>query len=369
MLRVSAAAMLKRQLGFESSEASYQRRQAAARLVLDVVSRDELEPELLLSLGAARDSIVVDDPVVLDRLSRRIVHAASSSRNLPVLANAWYGRAWAALELGNGEGWTESVGAFTAIAERLRLPYESALAATMATTTALMEGRYDESEVLCKQAFALATEGGDPNATAVHLTGAVLRALDLGQAAEMLPLIEAMRDELAAVPTFMSGWAMTAALAGAPDVARRLLDQQAEVGFDRIRRDLEWLPVVGFYCHACSAIGDARLAPVLYELLSESRARAVRIGPLAGWWGPTDYHLATLCRVMGRLAESERRLRAALARCREHGARPWQARVQVELARVLDRTGGGRNEIDELQQSAAKIAADLGAIGVLTSVP
>lgn len=369
VLRPTAAAMLKRQLGFESSEDSYRRRQIAARVVLDVLSGDDLQPALLLSLGAARDSIVVDDPVVLDRVSRQIVAAASSPRNLAVLANGWYGRAWAALELGDGVGWRESVAAFSGLADELRLPYELALAATMESTSALIAGRYARSEELSLRALALATESGDPNASAVHLTGTVMRGLDLGHAVAMLPLVESMRTQLAEVPTFMAGWAMTAAAAGAHDVARSLLHEQAAVGFDRVRRDLEWLPVIGFFCHACAGVGDVEVAPTLYDLLIANPARTVRVGPLAGWWGPTDHHLGALCRVMGRLDESQRRLRDALDVCDRLGARPWEARVRFELATVVELLGDHDGEADRLRAAGHRIADDLHAPGLRSLVP
>ena len=368
VLRPTAAAMLKRQLGFESSDASYRRRQAAAQVVLDVVCADELPRELVLALGAERDSIVVDDPFVLDRLSRRTIEVASSPRNLAVLANAWYGRAWSAMELGDASGWNESVRALTGLASELALPYESALAATMASTSALIDGRYDESEALSHRALGFASQTGDPNAGAIHLTGAVLRGLDLGHAVEMLPLVESMREELAAVPTFISGWAMTAAVAGAHDTARRLLHDQVDVGLDAIRRDLEWLPVVGFFCHACAVIGDVEIAGVLYDMLASSPAVTVRIGPLAGWWGPTDYHLGALSRVLGRTDEAIARQRAALVMCDRFGARPWRVRVQVELASVLERAGTS-SEIAALRADAAGVADSLGAPGLRALIP
>jgi tetratricopeptide (TPR) repeat protein len=368
VLRPTAAAMLKRQLGFDSSDDAWVRRQHAARIVADAVTADEPRRELLLSLGAARDSIVVDDPVVLGRLSRSIVEAGTSPRNLPVLANAWYGQAWSTLELADGPGWHEAVTAFTTIADELGLPYERALAATMATTTALIEGRYEDAEASSQHALKLGTEAGDPNASAVHLTGAVMRGLDLGQATAMIGLMDAMRDELADVPTFWGGFAITAAEAGAADLARELFATRTEAGFDRVRRDLEWLPVIGFFAYTCAKLDDTDYAPILYDLLAASPARAVRVGPLAGWWGPTDYHLGALCRVMGRLDEAESRLRAALDVTVRLDARPWQARTQLELARVLElahgRGAGPTSSV--LRASAAAIAADLGAVGLTT---
>ena len=132
-----------------------------------------------------------------------------------------------------------------------------------------------------------------------------------------------------------------------------------------MRRDLEWLPVIGFFSHACAGLNDAEYAPVLYELLEASPARAVRVGPLAGWWGPTDHRLGALCRVMGRLDEAEVRLRTALETTVLLGARPWQARTSIELARVMELAHGSTHlMVGELRESATAIAADLGAAGI-----
>ncbi len=78
---------------------------------------------------------------------------------------------------------------------------------------------------------------------------------------------------------------------------------------------------------------------MLHDLLAAQPARAVRIGPLAGWWGPVDFHLGGLRRVQGRVDEAIVLLRRAVATCEVLGARPWRARCQLELARLLDLAG------------------------------
>ncbi len=158
---------------------------------------------------------------------------------------------------------------------------------------------------------------------------------------------------------------MTATEAGEHALARELFAVQARAGFDQIRRDLEWLPVIGFFCHACAGLDDTEFAPVLYDLLAANPARAIGVGPLAGWWAPADYHLGALCRVMGRFDEAELRLRSALTTTEHLGARPWQARTQIELARVIEIAHGSADTtITALRESAASIAADLGAAGI-----
>jgi hypothetical protein len=193
----------------------------------------------------------------------------------------------------------------------------------------------------------------------------VISGLDLGHSTAMVELMDAMRDELAAVPTFWAGFAMTATEAGLHELARELFATHARAGFANVRRDLEWLPVIGFFSHACAGLDDAEYAPVLYELLEASPARGVRVGPLAGWWGATDHHLGALCRVMGRLDEAQVRLRTALETTVLLGARPWQARTSLELARVIEIAHGPHHpSIAELRDSAAAIAAELDAPGI-----
>ena len=329
--RVTAAAMLKRQLGFEASDSAYQRRQVAAAMVLDAVSAETVSDELLTSLGSARDSIVVDDPVVLERVSRQMIAVATRQRNLPMLANAWYGKAWAAMELADAAGWHEATTAFAAVAAELGLPYELALSARMDAATALMEGRFDDAEQLGQRSLELAADI-DPNANAIHLSNAVIRGIEVGQAAETLEVMLAVRDDLESVPTFLAGLAMTAAIAGRADVAVQVLDHFADANYQNLRRDLEWLPVIGLLCHACVTIGEPRYAGGLYEQLASHPARAVRVGPLGAWWGPTDFYLGGLARLLGRTDEARVRLRRAVETCSALRAVPWLARAEQALS-------------------------------------
>ncbi len=363
--RITAASMLKRQLGFDDSDEAYPRRQAAAAIVLAAVGAQEPPSELLVSLGAQRDTIIVDDPVVLDRVSTKMIHIARDARNLPMLANAWYGKAWAAFELADASAWHEAAAAFTEVAQELALPFELALAARMDAATALMEGRYVDGEREAERALALAADA-DPNAPAIHLVATVLRGVDCGIAAETTAFMLALRDDLASVPTFMAGLAMAAAFGGAPGVAREILAGHAEVAYADVRRDLEWLPVIGLLCHTCVQLAERDYAEVMYDQLSSHPALAVRIGPLGAFWGPTDYHLGALCRLLARRDESELRLRRAIVTCTELGARPWLARTQLELAALLvEGSAPGSPEIAALRDAARTTAVALGAHGIL----
>ncbi len=369
VLQAMTAAMLKRQLGFDPSEAAYQRRQQAAAMVLEAVSKPVLSHELLLTLGTARDAITVDDPRILDRLSRATVAVGVAERRLHVAAHGWYGRAWAALELADGPGWHESVEEFATVAQELDLPFEHALAHTMRATTALIEGRYSDAEAFAARAHAIGN-GADPNADTILLTNTVIAGVDLGRGPAMVELMSANRAQLDAVPTFVAGLTGTAAFSGETELARGLLDEHLKAGLSLVRRDLEWLPVMGFLASAAARIDAVGAAHALYELLVEHPALAIRVGPIAGWWGPSDHHLGGLCRVLGRLDEAERRMRRSLRTSALMGSSPWQVRSQIELARLLDRqheaTGRAIGaEAAELRSAAAATAERLSAPGLL----
>jgi len=90
--------------------------------------------------------------------------------------------------------------------------------------------------------------------------------------------------------------------------------------------------VLGFLAHAAAIVGDAGHAQAIYALLASAEARTVRVGPLAGWWGPVDHHLGALSRVLGRRDRAIGHLEEALAVEERFDARPWMARTQLELA-------------------------------------
>ena len=99
-------------------------------------------------------------------------------------------------------------------------------------------------------------------------------------------------------------------------------------------------------------------------------ARALRVGPLGGWWGPTDAHLGGLCRLLGRPEEAELRLRRAIVTCSELGARPWQARCEIALADLLaENPTADPSDVDGLRARALATAVELGAEGIVALLP
>lgn len=320
VLRPAVAAMLVRQLLFDRSPEATERREELWPEVGRIVTSDAVSPELLLTLASVQEFIPVSDPEPLDRVSRRTIALARDRRDLFALANAWWCQAWSALERADPGDWSTAVSSFDQVAQELQLPAQTGLAASLRSTAAQVTGHLDEARALAETAATDLTRAGHPSAQMLQLSRSVLIGWDDGQAGELLPLMTSLAADFASVATFQAGLTLTAALAGDHDLARHLLDRMAGFGFSRIRPDVEWLAVVSFYSHACTATGAVEHAESLYDVLATSVAVGVRCGPLLGWWGPVDHHLGALCRLLGRRDEAARRLQHALAVEEELGA-------------------------------------------------
>jgi len=169
-------------------------------------------------------------------------------------------------------------------------------------------------------------------AETLYLARVVLLGFDAGEAGGLLAAMTALAGDHANVSTFQAGLCLTAAFAGELGLAKRLLSDQADSGFGNVSADVEGLAVVAFYAHAAAIIEDRSSAPVLLSLLETVKPKAVRVGALTGWWGPVDFHIGALYRLLGRFDEAKRRLESSLAIASQMRSTPFITRSKVELA-------------------------------------
>ncbi len=367
VLRPALLATLRRQLGFvHTPEADVRRREAAAA-VLEAVSSPTVSDELLISLGSLRDSLVVDDPIPLGELARKIIRVAAARQDLPVLSTGWYRQAWAALELGDSPTFRHAVAEYRRIAEQQSRPYELALSANMVAAIAQIEGRYDDAEVAGQEALAYAATIDDGNFSWVYFANSGFRAVDEGKVDEIYAVMQAARDDFDGLPTFEAAFAAIAAIAGDHAAADRMIHDQ--LGANGEVLDAEWfylsaerLPVLGLLAWACAATSNVEHAALLRDrlmVLVGLGVRVVRVAPVGAWLGPIDHHLGTLERVLGNLDRAEQHLRAALVVEDEMNGRPFRVRTMSELAAVAAERGAD-DEAAEWRSAAERLAAELG---------
>jgi tetratricopeptide (TPR) repeat protein len=377
VLRPALLATLRRQLGFVDTPEADRRRTEAAALLSDAVSADDVSDELIMSLGALRDSLVVDDPIPLGELARRIITVSSKRRDLPGLSTGWYRQAWSAIELGDAVTLRRAVDEYRRIATQLRRPYELALSSNMIAAVAQIEGRYDDAEAAGQEALAHAATIEDGNFGWVYFANSGLRAIDHGLVGPTYELMQAARADFAGLATFEAALAAVAAEAGDAEMAARHLDEQ--IGPNGATIDAGWsylsaerLPVLGLLAWGCARSSNVVHAAVLRQRLLRLGSlgiRVVRIAPVGAWLGPLDHHIGTLSRVLGDLDEAEARLERALVVAHEMNGSPFTIRTMQELATVASLRGGpgDRDRAAAWRSRAEDLAARLGLATMLSA--
>jgi transcriptional regulator with XRE-family HTH domain/tetratricopeptide (TPR) repeat protein len=368
LLRLTLMGLIVTQLigGFHPDEAL--RRDELAEHLAAVAEAPATTDEVLLSLGRTRIYDCIEEFAVLNRVALRLVGLAESHNDLQALAGARFAQGLAALDGADMHGLAVAVHRYGAVADQLDDPRERSQAETAQSTIAVIEGRYDEAAALSDSALEHGKASGDYNAELLYYAQGLFRAVDLGQASIVLPLIVDATD-YQNIASFAAGTALTAAFAGELGLAGEILDRLMAEGLGGMPRGADRLAPTAFLAHACVLMNATRFARGLHEALSNQPAIAVRVGPLVGWWGTVDHHLGALDRLLGDLDGAETHLRRALALEEQMGARPFAVRTQAELAHVLALKGGGLTaEAEELAERTLMAAEALGAPGIAAEV-
>ena len=349
--------------GFEPEEAT--RRDSLAAEVSGLLSNSTTPDDVLLAAGQTRVYDCIEDPVILDAVSDRLLASAASHNDLRVEATVYFSKALAALDQGRMDALRSSSQRYSAVSARLDDPRERSQAATVQSTIAFVQGQYQLASELSDEALDLGRASGDFNAELIHYAQGLLRAVDQGLAREVLPLLLAS-TEYQVIASFDAGTALCAALGGDRHEAATRLARLTATGFAAAPRGADYLAPTAFLSHVAMLVSDVDSAKVLDAWLGRTHASVVRIGPVAGWWGPVDHHLGCLAHLLGHHEEAERRLRHAFDIERSMGARPFAARTLAHLAVVVATRS---NEAAKTLAHGARTEADaVDAEGVVSEV-
>jgi hypothetical protein len=117
---------------------------------------------------------------------------------------------------------------------------------------------------------------------------------------------------------------------------------------------------MAYLAETAATLGDATHAAALHELLSPYADRNVAVGWASTCMGSASRHLGLLADLLGRRDEAIAHFESALAMNERMRARPWVARTQIELARVLAQKPAGRDRSAELLDAGLGEAQALG---------
>jgi DNA-binding SARP family transcriptional activator len=295
------------------------------------------------------------------KLATELVESALEAGDLERAVEGYEHRAEALLELGDMRAAKADVDEMARVAAKLRQPSQDWFVAEIRAHHALLEGRFAEAERLIAAAFSLGRRAEGWSATVSHGLQLYMLRRHQGRLAE---IEQEVRRSVAAYPTYPIWHCvfahMTATL-GLLSESRVAFDALATSSFGAIPMDEMWLGSMSFLADTAALLGHEGGASTLYPLLMPYEDRVAVATPEISA-GSVARYLGLLAMTLGRWAEADRHLEAAIAANERIGARPWLAHAQEEHARTLVARGGRNRALraERLSLAAAATFAELG---------
>jgi hypothetical protein len=269
-----------------------------------------------------------------------------------------HSRAWAELQT------------YTALATELRLPWYDWYVGRFHALFATIEGRFAEAEEYANQALAAARRVDHSDALLIYGVSLMsLRTLQ-GRLDEIEPALQSFAAQYPRLAAWRYALAYILALQGRRDSAQVELDRLAANDFADLPGDYMRLAAIAYLAEVSHAVGDARRAALLYDLLAPYAERFIVVGYGVSGLGSAARPLGLLAATLGRHDDAVRHLEHALETNERLGARPFAALTRFDLAQVL-RSGGGagaHERASRLLGEAREQAERLGMAGLLRRI-
>jgi hypothetical protein len=274
------------------------------------------------------------DAQSMQTLANAAVVSAEQCRDERLLAEALVARMAEHLACGDRDAYLTDVEWHARVAGSLGDAWQHICATRFASVRALLDGRLAQAEARAMEAMALGRTIGDPGTEIVFAAQTLVPRREQGRAAELEPLLATIAKEDGHLGRFAhAALALVRSIAG-----RRVLAQATLRAILRRepRRTLchHQLPHVACMAEAAWLAGCARSARFAQPHLEAHAKRHVVAMDGVLYLGPVARYLGLASATSGQWNDAARHLRAALLECRRIGARYWEGRVLVDLARV-----------------------------------
>jgi len=282
---------------------------------------------------------------------------------------AMHARNWLVLDLaeaGDLDAMRDQIATHERLAEELRLPAFRWWGPMWRATLAMLEGRWRDAEALIEHVEELARRHGDPNAALYAEIQRFHLALERERPGEIPDAMLLRELGRPAEPAYRAGFAWLYAAQGRLAEAREHVEWLARDDFARIPEDVNRLATLAELTQALVLLDAPRHAPRVYELLRPYADRLVVNARAASSYGVVAHHLGALAALAGRLEAATIHLEDAVRRHADLGARPWLARSQAALGRLLVEQGGAdaASRARDLLAAAATGGRELGLDGL-----
>ena len=264
------------------------------------------------------------------------------------------------LELGDMDAVDIEIDAYAQSAARRKRLSDELYVQIYRAMRLLFAGDYEQAEAAGLEAARVGQRVQDTNTGNATLLQSLMLRRERGRLERLEGPVRSYAERFGTIPGWRCVLAWLLAETGRRDEARATLDALAADDFRVLPLDGIWLGAVAYLAEAAAALGDATHAAALYELLEPYADRNVAIGWASTCAGSASRHLGLLADLLGKRKQAVAHFEAALEMNERMRARPWVARTQVELARVLLQTAPGRERAGELLDAGLAEARQLG---------
>ncbi|HEY2258733.1 MAG TPA: AAA family ATPase [Solirubrobacteraceae bacterium] len=312
---------------------------------------------LMRSYWSRRESTLEQ---TLDMLSEACELAAQlGERDLQAEAMEW--RVAGLIALGDLHGAERELTEVHEMAVRLCQPFPLHVAEHYTATLALCAGRLDDAEAAAERSrewSRLLTGRAASGIYGIQMFG--IRR-EQGRLAEMADATRVFAGSEGPSGAWRPGFAALLAELGMDREARRELDRVRREGFEGLRANL-WLASLTYLTDACSALGDAELAELLYPELAPLTGGNVVIGHGVACYGAADRYLGLLATTLGDHDRAVEHFERALTVNRGMDAPTWVANTLYAYGRTLHMRGRAGDAADASQRlsQAATLAEQIG---------
>ena len=303
-----------------------------------------------------------------ERTEQRLVIAtemldlAKAANNLEVMHEGLWWRAYCLLELGDMAGHDTEFDAWVREVAETNQPFYLSVTAMVMAMRSLVRGRFEESEHLAQQAFAIGQSLQTDTAAGVFGLQMFALRREQGRLKEVEPVVRVFIQQHSVAAAWRPGLALIYSELGSTKDARAEFETLARYDFADIPRDAVWMGTMTYMVDICTFLGDRARASTLYRILVPFAGRNVVIGNAAACYGALARYLGALATTLERWDDAVRHFEDAMTMNARMEARPWLAHTQEQYAAMLiaRHQSGDRDNAAALLDAALATTHELG---------
>lgn len=238
------------------------------------------------------------------------------------------------LERGDMAGFDQHAVSFRELAEQLRQPQALWYAELLSAMRSMLVGDFDAAVRAREQFTMLGQRANDANAIHSALAHGTLICFEQGDVSGLVSTARDMGMRYPTVHVWRAAEAWLLALTGDYVSASKKARAVSMIPLREPSR-MDWCGTLALLGETAAITGDVELARDVFDRLKPLADSYIVLGLCTLCWGSADRVLGLLADRLGRHTEATHYLRKAIDADKRIGARPWVARSQVSLVRVI----------------------------------